>query len=43
MDAEDAGKVTDVESKTIEYIINNINCTESAKEYLREKIDKLKE
>ena len=43
VDAEDAGKVTDVESKTIEYIINNINCTESAKEYLREKIDKLKE
>ena len=41
IDANDGGKVTDVEIKTLEHILENIDCSESAREYLRENIDNL--
>lgn len=39
-DAQDNGNVTDIEFKTLEYILNNLNCTRPAIEYLTEKISK---
>jgi hypothetical protein len=37
--ASDGGKVTDCERETLKYIMNNYECTPSAKIFLNQKLD----
>ena len=37
--ASDGGKVTDCERETLKYIMNNYECTPSAKEFLNQKLE----